>query len=229
MTGPHLPDPYEVRIGIPTLSWKYARPSEGVRGIILPHEDGAAYHLAQQTDMQGNLLWWAPQGNGERQPRVQQDFLLGYLQSVSGGPIGPKDWISTKATERFDNARSSGDSDALELIALVDKFNLRRQIVKGESLDKGMREAIRSLSSTLGPKPLVGATLEIVLDKLVPNTHNGETKIFALKYGPPTEATKIKVQEFLAARPKKDDPYAETPRADSPPAAEASDDDEPPF
>jgi len=225
-------DPYEVRIGIPTVSWKYARVGFGIRGIVLPQDDGSAYRLSQQVSIQGDPLWWVRQDGG-KDPRVQQDFLLGFVQDIkTGQPVGDDEWLSTKATERFNNAKASGDPDALALIELVQKFKLRRQIIKGESLEKGMLAAVRALSAEFGPKPVIAAGIELVLTELKPNEHQGETKIFTVKYTAPTDATRAKVQEYLAARPKKDDPYEGRPSGSlthEPPSAPAGDDEDPPF
>lgn len=225
-------DPYEVRIGIPTVSWKYARVGHGIRGIILPQDDGSAYRLSQQVSIQGDPLWWTRQDGG-KDPRVQQDFLLGFVQDVkTGQPVGDEEWLSTKATERFTNAKKSGDPDALALIELVSKFKLRRQIIKGESLEKGMLTATRALAAELGPKPVIAAGIELVLTELKPNEHQGETKIFTVKYTAPTDATRALVQEYLAALPKKDDPYKDRPSGSlthEPPASSEGDDEDPPF
>jgi hypothetical protein len=222
-------DPYEVRIGIPTASWKYARRGEGYRGILLP-QDGRAYVLSQQSDIAGNLLWWStPTG---QVPRVQQDMLFGFTTDLKGNALGPNDFISNKATERFDTARTSGDPEAVALIERVNKFGLRRQIIKGESLEKGMRVAVASQAATLGPKPVVAAIVTFTLAKLEPNDHGGETKIYEIKYEAPTDASKAKVQEYLAALPQHGDPYASnnsTPLTNEPGSGARDDDEEPPF
>lgn len=228
MTEP-LQDPYEVRIGIPTASWKYARRGEGFSGILLP-QDGKAYVLSQQTDIAGNLLFWSsPQG---QRPRVQQDMLFGFTTDVKGGALGPNDFISNKATERFDNAAKSGDPEALALIERVNKFGLRRQIIKGESLEKGMRAAVAALAATLGPKPVAAARVSFLLEKLEPNEHGGETKLYLVKYEAPTDATRAKVQEYLASLPQQHDPYegqSSGSLTSEPARGGSGDDEDPPF
>jgi hypothetical protein len=222
-------DPYEVRIGIPTASWKYARRGEGFSGILLP-QDGKAYVLSQQTDIAGNLLFWSsPQG---QRPRVQQDMLFGFTVNEKGSALGPNDFISNKATERFDNAKNSGDPEALALIERVNKFGLRRQIIKGESLEKGMRTAVSALAGTLGPKPIIAARVTFLLEKLEPNEHGGETKLYVIKYEAPTDETQAKVQEYLASAPQKNDPYegqSSGSLSSEPARGRPDDDEEPPF
>lgn len=229
MSPEQFDDPYAVRIGIPTLSWKYARPKDGISGIILPR-DGKAYLLGQQTDIKtGELLWWPPGADGARRPRVQQDFLLGNVADVrSGKKVGPEEWLSGKATERFTTASQSGDPEAMALIARVNEFYLRRQIIKGESLEKGMKAAVAALASELGPRPVIGAYLSITLAKLEANAHGGETKIYDLKYKAPDDASREFVALYLAALPGEGaDPYEG--KADFEPASADSEDEEPPF
>jgi hypothetical protein len=233
-------DPYEVRIGIPTASWKYARPKDGFRGVILPqkNEDGAeaAYRLSQQVNMQGELLWWN-RPDGSKKARVQQDFLLGNLSDLrSGRPLTAEDFISSKATERFEKARETNETAALELIDRVSKFALRRQIVKGESLEKGFRSAAASITAATGTnRPVVATIVTVLLEKLEPNDHGGETKIFAVKFEAPTEESRAFVERFRASVPDASDPYSggDSPAGGSltsePGSGESGDDEEPPF
>jgi hypothetical protein len=224
-------DPYEVRIGIPTASWKYARVGDGFRGILLPQKD-RAYLLSQQHNIQGEPLWWNTPSGG-KEPRVQQDMLFGFVTNLkTGKPIGDDEFISNKAVERFANAKTSGDPDALDLIERVNKFGLRRQIIKGESLEKGMKAAIALLAATLGPKPILAAYVSFKLIKLEPNEHQGETKIFEIKYEAPDDASRAGVAEYRATLPQDGDPYAG--RAAQTEASTRSepaggDDEEPPF
>lgn len=220
-------DPYEIRIGIPVASWKYARVGEGIRGVCLPqkHNDGSerAYLLSQQVSIQGEPLWWN-RPDGIQKARVQQGFLLGDVVNIkTGQPITLEDFISSKATERFDSAKQSGDDAALALIEKVGNFRLRRQIVKGESMEKGFRAAAQSIAGQVGPKPVVGIVVSIKLVKLDPNEHGGETKIYEVKFDAPTDESRAFVERYRSSLPQEGDPY---PGADS--TAEAHDED-PPF
>jgi hypothetical protein len=226
-------DPYAVHVTVPTVSWKYARIGDGWRGIILPNDKGESYKITQQTDENGNPKWW---DEGKEDPKQQQDVLLGFLQDVkSGAPINDDDWISSAALERFAVARKAGDPEASAMIKLIEDLNLRRQLIKGESMEKGMLNAVRELSADLGPRPVIGATLKIILGGLEPNVYKGETKIYEVEYGAPTEETRAKVQEYLSARPAKNDPYQESkapgasPAGRPTPVVDDDDDEGPPF
>lgn len=215
-------DPYEIRIGIPTASWKYARPGHGFSGIVLP-QNGKAYTLGQQSDiLTGELLWWE-RASGERKPRIQQDFLLGDVKDIiSGKPVPHGEWMSTKAVERFDAARATGEPSVMRIIEQVENFRLRRQIIKGESLETGMRAGVSALAATLGPKPVIAARITYQLTKLEPNSHGGETKLFKVTYAAPDDSSRAFVQKYLAAteaaQPSGDDPYrGATPMDDDPP------------
>lgn len=233
-------DPYAVRIGVPTASWKYARAKDGYRGIILPQKDDdgveVAYRLGQQTNMQGELLWWN-RPDGSKVPRVQQDFLLGDLTLVKGGvPLGIDDFISSKATERFATARETNETEAMALIERVERFRLRRQIVKGESLEKGFRAAASSISAETGvSRPVIATYVTVVLDRLEDNEHGGETKIHVVKFEAPDEASRAFVERYRAATADDSDPYAGKAEKSlltepaRPKSGSDGDDEEPPF
>ena len=229
-------DPYEGRIGVPTVSWKYARVKDGIQGIILPQKNGdseVAYRLAQQSNIQGDLLWWN-RPDGTKYPRVQQDFLLGDLRNANGQPIGDRDFISNKALERFESAAGTGETSAIELIKQVNEFRLRRQIVKGESLEKGFKAAVASVSQQTGsPRPVIGITVKITLEKLEANDHGGETKIYLVTFTAPTDETRQFVERYRAATANASDPYAGGGSGGSlthePGTAGTSDDEDPPF
>jgi hypothetical protein len=227
-------DPYDVKIGIPTASWKFARVKDGYRGVILPqkNDDGAevAYRLGQQTNIAGELLWWN-RADGSQKPRVQQDFLFGNLVHVKNGtPFTEEDYISSKATERFEKAREANETAAIELIDRVNHFALRRQIVKGESLEKGFRAAAASISSATGsPRPVVGTIVTVTLIKLEANDHGGETKIFDVKFEAPTEESRAAVERYRASLPQDGDPYAGGSLTSEPGSGAPDQGEEPPF
>lgn len=191
-------DIWEIGLSVPAISFADRRVGEGFTdGIIVPVQvgkyQGKGYEIGKKykdekgpdgkpTGKQVVDRW--PDGN----PKGQTILML--LTD-----LGPGEFMSEKAIERFKMAADSGDDELLQFIAKVKQFGLRRFFISGGSLDPEFRSAVRA-SGDGKPQPCAYVSAHIA--KMEGNEYGGRTKFYKVEYRKADDASRAKVAAYLA-------------------------------
>lgn len=182
--------------GAPAITFAEKPKGTKVTGVIMPVDPFSpekGYRTTPQRNTKGEVLYW-PLKPGEtvKRPRPQAEITL-------QTEYRDREFMSENAVKRAEEREQEDDG-------------LRRLMVKGETMTKGLREALRA-NGRREPEP--GATITVTLKDRESNAHGGKTNIFEVEYARPTDATREMVKAYIAKA-------METP-------AGGGDDDEPPF
>lgn len=183
--------------GAPAITFAEQKKGTKVTGIIVPADPfspDVSYKTTAQRNTKGEIVYWPLKpGETKKRPRPQAEITL--LTEYR-----EREFMSENAVKRATEREQEDDG-------------LRRLMVKGETMTKGLREALRSVGRN---KPEVGATITVTLTNRESNVHGGKTNIFEVEYAAPTDATRAAVAEYIK-------------RAMETPAGTSGEDDEPPF
>lgn len=168
--------------GAPAITFVEKPKGTKVTGVVMPVDPFSpekGYRTTAQRNTKGEVLYWPLKpGETTKRPRPQAEITL-------ATEYREREFMSDAAVKRAVEAEQVDDG-------------LRRLMAKGETLTKGLKEALRrsGRNPNLGPEP--GSTIAVTIADRTPNDHGGKTNIFEVEYTPPTDATRAMVQAYIA-------------------------------